>query len=74
MAFTLSIDDFVISRITAGSYTTLPLLIYSAARKKVPDYIYALSALIFVAVLVLLVIKNVISNRDTRKKRVREGK
>lgn len=69
MAFTLSIDDFVISRITAGSYTTLPLLIYSAARKKVPDYIYALSALIFVVVLVLLVIKNVIGSRDVSKKR-----
>ncbi len=69
MAFTLSIDDFVISRITAGSYTTLPLLIYSAARKKVPDYIYALSAIIFVVVLVLLVVKNVISSRDANKKR-----
>lgn len=74
MAFTLSIDDFVISRITAGSYTTLPLLIYSAARKKVPDYIYALSALIFVAVLVLLVVKNIISGRDARKKNARSGK
>lgn len=68
MAFTLSIDDFVISRITAGSYTTLPLLIYSAARKKVPDYIYALSAIIFVVVLVLLIVKNVISSRDAKKR------
>lgn len=68
MAFTLSIDDFVISRITAGSYTTLPLLIYSAARKKVPDYIYALSAIIFVVVLALLIVKNVISSRDANKK------
>lgn len=69
MAFTLSIDDFVISRITAGSYTTLPLLIYSAARKKVPDYIYALSAIIFVVVLVLLIVKNVISSKDAAKRR-----
>ncbi len=69
MAFTLSIDDFVISRITAGSYTTLPLLIYSAARKKVPDYIYALSAIIFVVVLLLLIVKNLIGNKDIAAKR-----
>lgn len=68
MAFTLSIDDFVISRITAGTYTTLPLLIYSAARKKVPDYIYALSALIFVVVLLLLILKNIVSSRDLTKR------
>ncbi len=69
MAFTLSIDDFVISRITGGSYVTLPLFIYDKARKKVPDYVYALSAIIFVVVLILLIVKNVISSRDARKKR-----
>ena len=68
MAFTLSIDDFVISRFTAGTYNTLPLYIYGAARKKVPDSIYALSTIIFVAVLVLLVVKNMISNRDSARK------
>lgn len=64
MAFTLSIDDFVISRFTAGTYNTLPLYIYGAARKKVPDSIYALSTIIFVVVLLLLIVKNMISNRD----------
>lgn len=68
MAFTLSIDDFVISRFTAGAYNTLPMFIYSAARKGVPDYIYALSTIIFVAVLVLLIFKNVVGGRDTSKK------
>ena len=64
MAFTLSIDDFVISRFTAGSYNTLPLFIYSAARKGVPDYIYALSTIIFVVVLLVLIIKNFIGSKD----------
>lgn len=68
MAFTLSIDDFVISRFTAGTYNTLPLYIYGAARKKVPDSIYALSTIIFVAVLLLLLVKNMISNRDNVRK------
>lgn len=64
MAFTLSIDDFVISRFTAGSYNTLPLFIYSAARKGIPDYIYALSTIIFVGVLLVLILKNFISSKD----------
>ncbi len=68
MAFTLSIDDFVISRFTAGTYQTLPVFIYDKARKKVPDYIYALSTIVFVTVLVLLVVKNIISSRDKKKK------
>lgn len=68
MAFTLSIDDFVISRFTAGAYNTLPMFIYSAARKGVPDYIYALSTIIFVVVLAILVLKNVIGGRDASKK------
>ncbi len=68
MAFTLSIDDFVISRFTAGTYQTLPVFIYDKARKKVPDYIYALSTIVFVTVLVLLIVKNIISSRDKKKK------
>ncbi len=65
MAFTLSIDDFVISRFTAGSYNTLPLFIYSAARKGIPDYIYALSTIIFVVVFVVLILKNIIGERGS---------
>ncbi len=68
MAFTLSIDDFVISRFTAGTYQTLPVFIYDKARKKVPDYIYALSTIVFVSVLLLLIIKNVVGSRDKKKK------
>lgn len=67
MAFTLSIDDFVISRFTAGTYQTLPMFIYDKARKKVPDYVYALSTIVFVSVLLLLIIKNIISSRDKNK-------
>lgn len=69
MAFTLSIDDFVISRFTAGSYNTLPLFIYSAVRKGVPDYIYALSTIIFIVVFLCLIIKNVIGEKGSKEKK-----
>lgn len=71
MAFTLSIDDFVISRFTAGSYNTLPLFIYSAARKGIPDYIYALSTIIFVVVFVVLILKNIIGDKGNQERKRR---
>lgn len=68
MAFTLSLDDFVISYFTTGSsYQTLPLMIYSMTKKEVKPDIYALSTLIITAVLLLLILSNVLSARGARK-------
>ena len=59
MAFTLSLDDFVISYFVGSSnFQTLPLLIYSMTKKKVTPDMYALSTIIVVAVFVLLLISN----------------
>ena len=69
MAFTLSLDDFVISYFTTGSdYQTLPLLIYSMTKKEVKPDIYALSTLIVITVLLLLILSNVVGARGNRKK------
>ncbi|MDD6983728.1 MAG: ABC transporter permease [Eubacteriales bacterium] len=60
MAFTLSLDDFVISYYTTGSsFQTLPLLIFSMTKKAVKPDMYALSTIIFVTVLVLLLAVNI---------------
>ncbi len=70
MAFTLSLDDFVISYFTTGSsYQTLPLMIYSMTKKEVKPDIYALSSLIIFAVLLLLILSNVLSARSARRVR-----
>ena len=59
MAFTMSLDDFVISYFTSGvDFQTLPVLIYSMTKKTVKPTIYALSTLIFLVVLVMLIITN----------------
>lgn len=56
LAFTLSIDDFVISFFTSGPQsTTLPILIYSAARRGVSPEINALSTLIIGVTLVVAI-------------------
>ncbi len=67
MAFTLSLDDFVISYFVGSSnFQTLPLLIYSMTKKKVTPDMYALSTLIIVAIFILLLISNVKSGKKTR--------
>ncbi len=65
MAFTLSLDDFVISHFTSGSdFQTLPILIYSMTKRRVKLDIYALSTAVFVAVLILLILNNVAKSSD----------
>ncbi len=67
IAFTLSIDDFVISYFTAGATTsTLAMAIYSMTKKRVSPEINAISTLLFGAVLLLLVIVNVLEARQEK--------
>ena len=67
IAFTMSIDDFVISYFTAGSSTsTLAMTIYGMTKKRVSPEINAISTLLFAAVLLLLVIVNVREARAER--------
>ena len=69
MSFTLSLDDFIISHFTTSGYETLPIFIYSMTKKKVKPDMYALSTLIFVAILVLLILSNLISAKSEKKNR-----
>ncbi len=67
MAFTLSLDDFVISYFTCGHYQTLPIIIYNMTKKSVTPDTYALSTLIFIAVFALLVFYNSLESKGERK-------
>lgn len=70
LAFTLSIDDFVISFFTTGSgVSTLSITIYSMARQGIKPTLNALSTIMFTFVLVLLIIVNVRQAREERKER-----
>lgn len=75
MAFTLSLDDFIISYFTIGSgFETLPIRIYSMTKKRVTPDMYALSTLIFIAILLLLILSNVTSSRADKKQNKNAGK
>ena len=70
LAFTMSLDDFVITHFTKGpGVDTLSTKIYSEVRKGIKPEMYALSTLMFVTVLILLILIN-LSPADKRKKNV----
>lgn len=64
IAFTMSIDDFVISFFTTGNgVTNLAIEVYSMTRRGLTPEINALSTLMFVAVLILLLLSNLAANK-----------
>ena len=68
MAFTLSLDDFVISYFCAGnSFQTLPIYIYSQTKRRVTPDMNALCAVIFVVILILLIVRNLMAGRQSGK-------
>ena len=70
MAFTYSIDDFVISYFTAGPDSqTLPLVIYTITRKPMTPKLNALSTIIFVIVLLVLIITNFVGDKEKDKQK-----
>ena len=70
MAFTLSIDDFIISYFCSGTTQTLPVFIYSMTRKRVSPEINALSTLLFAVVLLLLLVINIRQGKVGREREV----
>lgn len=70
MAFTMSLDDFIITHFTKGAgIDTLSTKIYTEVRKGIKPEMYALSTLIFVAVLLLLAMVNRPTKEDIKNKK-----
>ena len=69
MAFTMSLDDFVISYFVTGSgFLTLPIEIYSSTKKPMQPKVYAMFTLLFLLIFVLMVGMNLLQIRSDRKK------
>ena len=69
MAFTMSLDDFVISYFVSGpSFVTLPVEIYSYTKKPIHPKIYAMFTLLFALIFVLMVTMNLLQVRADRKR------
>ena len=69
MAFTMSLDDFVISYFVTGlDFVTLPVEIYSYTKKPIQPKIYAMFTLLFLLIFVLMVTMNLLQIRADKKK------
>lgn len=70
MAFTMSLDDFIITHFTKGpGIDTLSTKIYTEVKKGIKPEMYALSTIIFVSVLILLIMVNY-TPKNTKKREI----
>ena len=70
MAFTMSLDDFVISYFVSGlDFVTLPVEIYSYTKKPIQPRIYAMFTLLFGLIFVLMVVMNIMQIQGDKKKK-----
>ncbi len=73
MAFTMSLDDFVISYFVYGPrFVTLPVEIYNYTKKPLQPKIYALFTLLFAAILVVMILMNLLQERDAKRSRANQ--
>ena len=69
MAFTMSLDDFVISYFVYGSrFVTLPVEIYNFTKKPLHPKIYALFTVLFAGILLVMALMNFLQARDDRRR------
>ena len=69
MAFTMSLDDFVISYFVTGSrFITLPVEIYNYVKKPIQPKVYALFTLMFITILLLMVVMNLLQAKSDKAK------
>ncbi|MBQ3192516.1 MAG: extracellular solute-binding protein [Oscillospiraceae bacterium] len=75
MAFTMSLDDFVISYFVSGlDFVTLPVEIYSYTKKPIQPKIYAMFTLLFGLIFILMLTMNLMQIRSDRTKGARRAK
>lgn len=74
MAFTMSLDDFVISYFVTGlDFITLPVEIYNYTKKQIQPKIYAMFTMLFLLIFVLMVIMNLLQLKGDKKQSKRGG-
>ena len=73
MAFTMSLDDFVISYFVSGlDFVTLPVEIYSYTKKPIQPKIYAMFTLLFALIFVLMLTMNLLQLRSDKKQKEKQ--
>ncbi len=63
LAFALSIDDFITTEFTSGSFVTYPLWIWSVSRQGLPPQVNVMGSIVFAAGVLFAVVNSVVSRR-----------
>ena len=70
MAFSMSLDEFVISYFVSGlDFVTLPVEIYSYTKKPIQPKVYAMFTLLFLLIFILMVTMNILQVRGEQKRK-----
>ena len=68
LAFSLSIDDFVITNFTAGRTQTFPMFIYAQAKVGVPVQVYVIGSVIFLVAVISVGLTTLAGRRNSTSK------
>jgi spermidine/putrescine transport system permease protein len=66
LAFSLSIDDFIITNFTSGISNTFPIWVWSSIRNSLPPQIHVIGTGIFMVAILLVITSTVLQNRSAR--------
>ena len=67
LAFSLSIDDFIITNFTSGTTNTFPVWVWASIRNNLPPQIHVIGTAVFVIAVGLVVVSTVVQNRGNRR-------
>jgi spermidine/putrescine transport system permease protein len=67
LAFSLSIDDFIITNFTSGTSNTFPVWVWASIRNNLPPQIHVIGTSIFLFAIGLVVTSTVLQNRSARR-------
>jgi len=66
LAFSLSIDDFIITNFTSGTESTFPIWVWASIRNNLPPQIHVIGTIVFVAAVGFVLISTIRQNRSAR--------
>ena len=66
LAFSLSIDDFIITNFTSGTENTFPVWVWASIRNNLPPQIHVIGTAVFLGAVSLVVVSTVLQNRSAR--------
>lgn len=66
LAFSLSIDDFIITNFTSGTSNTFPIWVWASIRNNLPPQIHVIGTAVFVVAVGLVVVSTIVQGRSNR--------